>query len=184
MCAAHLHRDWAHTSHICTGTGLTPPTSAPGLGPPPSHICTVLGSLLRWASFGTTCIGSTASSSLSGPRRVLRRLGSHSGVPTHAHSHLTGASRTNAHYAAVDCAVRSNIPHAGATAQPLTLGSAPARLRLGLPWLGRTPQCLPAAVLRALHPHPRCGNTAHGGPRLPLHGAHERTGNQHVCVGT
>ena len=26
----HLHRDWAHPSHICTGTGLAPPTSAPG----------------------------------------------------------------------------------------------------------------------------------------------------------
>ena len=29
----HLHRDWAHCCHICTVTGLTPPTSAPGLGP-------------------------------------------------------------------------------------------------------------------------------------------------------
>jgi hypothetical protein len=28
----HLHRDWAHPSHICTGTGLIPVTSAPGLG--------------------------------------------------------------------------------------------------------------------------------------------------------
>jgi hypothetical protein len=27
-----LRRDWAHPSHIRTGTGLTPPTSAPGLG--------------------------------------------------------------------------------------------------------------------------------------------------------
>ena len=26
----HLHRDWAHPAHICTGTGLTPATSAPG----------------------------------------------------------------------------------------------------------------------------------------------------------
>jgi hypothetical protein len=30
----HLHQDWAHPSHICTRTGLTPPTSAPGLGAP------------------------------------------------------------------------------------------------------------------------------------------------------
>jgi hypothetical protein len=30
----HLHRDWAHPAHICTGAGLTPPTSAPG--PPPT----------------------------------------------------------------------------------------------------------------------------------------------------
>ncbi len=29
---AHLRRDWAHPAHICAGTGLTPPTSAPGLG--------------------------------------------------------------------------------------------------------------------------------------------------------
>ena len=28
----HLHRDWAHLFHICAGTGLTPATSAPGLG--------------------------------------------------------------------------------------------------------------------------------------------------------
>ena len=30
----HLRRDRAHPSHICTGTGLTPPTSAPGPGSP------------------------------------------------------------------------------------------------------------------------------------------------------
>ncbi len=28
----HLHRDWAWPRHICTGTGLGPATSAPGLG--------------------------------------------------------------------------------------------------------------------------------------------------------
>ena len=28
----HLHRDWTHPCHICTGTGLAPATSAPGLG--------------------------------------------------------------------------------------------------------------------------------------------------------
>jgi hypothetical protein len=28
-----------HVAHVCAGTGLTPPTSAPGLGPPlPCHI--------------------------------------------------------------------------------------------------------------------------------------------------
>ncbi len=31
----HLFRDSAHPCHICTGTGLTPPTSAPGLGRTP-----------------------------------------------------------------------------------------------------------------------------------------------------
>jgi hypothetical protein len=48
-----LHQDWAHPCHICTKTGLTPPTSAPGLGSRlprlhqdwahPSHICTKTG---------------------------------------------------------------------------------------------------------------------------------------------
>jgi hypothetical protein len=28
----HLHRDWARPCHICTGTGLTPPIYASGLG--------------------------------------------------------------------------------------------------------------------------------------------------------
>ena len=31
-------RGWARPSHICTGTGLAPPTSAPGLGSPLSHL--------------------------------------------------------------------------------------------------------------------------------------------------
>jgi hypothetical protein len=45
-----LPRDWARPSHVCPGTGLAPPTSAPGLGSPlprlprdwarPAHICT------------------------------------------------------------------------------------------------------------------------------------------------
>jgi hypothetical protein len=34
----HLHRDWAHPFPICTGTGLTPSTSAPGLGSPFPHL--------------------------------------------------------------------------------------------------------------------------------------------------
>jgi hypothetical protein len=40
----HRHRDSAHPAHICTRTGLTPPTSAPGLArgvPGPSHVCTM-----------------------------------------------------------------------------------------------------------------------------------------------
>jgi hypothetical protein len=31
-------RGWAHPAHICAGTGLTPPTSAPELGSPRSHL--------------------------------------------------------------------------------------------------------------------------------------------------
>jgi hypothetical protein len=46
----HLHWDWARPCHVCTGTGLNPATSAPGLGSilprlhrdwaHPCHICT------------------------------------------------------------------------------------------------------------------------------------------------
>jgi hypothetical protein len=35
----HLHRDWAHPVHICTGTALTATTSASGVGSPLSHLC-------------------------------------------------------------------------------------------------------------------------------------------------
>ncbi len=35
---SHLRRDWAHPTHICAGTGLAPPTSAPGLGSPRPHL--------------------------------------------------------------------------------------------------------------------------------------------------
>ncbi len=34
----HLHRDWARRCHMCAGTGLTPATSAPGLGSPLPHL--------------------------------------------------------------------------------------------------------------------------------------------------
>ena len=34
----HLHRDWADPCHICTGTGPTPATPAPELGPPLPHL--------------------------------------------------------------------------------------------------------------------------------------------------
>ena len=34
----HLHRDSAHHCHICTGTRLTPTTSAPRLGSPLPHL--------------------------------------------------------------------------------------------------------------------------------------------------
>ena len=36
----HLHRDWAHPAHICTGTGLTPAHICTGTGLTPAHICT------------------------------------------------------------------------------------------------------------------------------------------------
>ena len=42
----HLRRDWAHPSHICTGTALAAATSAPGLGPPLPTPASGLGSPL------------------------------------------------------------------------------------------------------------------------------------------
>jgi hypothetical protein len=43
----HLLRDWAHPSHIYSGTWLAPATSAPGLGSPLPHLLRVgLGSPL------------------------------------------------------------------------------------------------------------------------------------------
>ncbi len=46
----HLLRDWAHPCHICSGTGLAPPTSAPGLGPPLPTFAPGLGLPLRTQS--------------------------------------------------------------------------------------------------------------------------------------
>ena len=43
---AHLRRDWAHPAHICTGTGLTPAPSAPGLGSPLRQSAPGLGGYL------------------------------------------------------------------------------------------------------------------------------------------
>ncbi len=41
--APHLHRDWAHACHICTGTGLTPGHICTETGLTPGHICTGTG---------------------------------------------------------------------------------------------------------------------------------------------
>ena len=46
----HIRRGWWLTAHICTGTRLVPPTSAPGLGSPLPTSAPGLGSRLRSAS--------------------------------------------------------------------------------------------------------------------------------------
>ncbi len=61
----HLHRDWAHPAHICTGTGLTPATSAPGPGLTPATSAPGLGSPLphprrSWAHPGHIRAGAGA----------------------------------------------------------------------------------------------------------------------------
>ncbi len=43
-----LRHDRAHPCHICTGTGLTPPTSAPGLGSP--LLCLHRDSLVKYTT--------------------------------------------------------------------------------------------------------------------------------------
>jgi hypothetical protein len=50
----HLRRDWAHPCHICAGTGLTPPTSAPGprTGRTTSPACTSTVMVSTGAKFG------------------------------------------------------------------------------------------------------------------------------------
>ena len=61
-----LHWDWAHPCHICAGTGLTPPTSAPGLVSPLPHL------RRDWAHPAHICTGTGAHSGISAPG--LRQL--------------------------------------------------------------------------------------------------------------
>jgi hypothetical protein len=77
----HLHRDWAHPCHICTGTGLTPATSTTGLCPPlplllrdcarPVDICTGT----TWAHRRHICSGTFQV--LTGVLRAAARRGAH-----------------------------------------------------------------------------------------------------------
>ncbi len=72
--APHLDRDWARPCHICARTGLTPSTSAPGLGSPrphlhrdwahPVHICA-----------GTGLTAATSAPGLGSPLPHLHRTG-------------------------------------------------------------------------------------------------------------
>jgi hypothetical protein len=55
---AHPHTGtgtWAHPTHIGTGTGLTPATSAPGLGPPHPHLHRDWARFRPTTSRGTRC---------------------------------------------------------------------------------------------------------------------------------
>ena len=57
----HLHRDWAHRCHICTRTGLTPATSAQGLGPSQPHLHR------DWARSCNICTGTWLIPAISAP---------------------------------------------------------------------------------------------------------------------
>jgi hypothetical protein len=58
----HLRRDWAHPCHICTATGLTPPTSAPGLGVPAESCPTVHRGLTPRSAASSERLASSAGS--------------------------------------------------------------------------------------------------------------------------
>jgi hypothetical protein len=75
----HLRWDSAHRFHICAGTGLTPPTTAPGLGSPLPHLCR------DWAHPCHICAGTglappTSAPGLGSPLPHLRRDWAH---PSH-----------------------------------------------------------------------------------------------------
>ncbi len=79
----HLHRDWAHPCHICTGTRLAPATSAPGLGSPLPHLHR------DWALSCHICTGtrlapSASAPGLGSPPPHLRRLGTRGCRPASA----------------------------------------------------------------------------------------------------
>ena len=93
----HLHLDWAHPWHICTGTGLVPPTSAPGSGSSPLAAAPELRSLLQ--RLGREC---TRTRARAWPQDAATLLVVHaasaawllsSGV-LHAHAHVRTRVRT------------------------------------------------------------------------------------------
>jgi hypothetical protein len=57
----HLHRNWAHPCHICTGTALAPATSAPGLRSPLPHL------QRDWAHHCHICTGTGLTPATSAP---------------------------------------------------------------------------------------------------------------------
>ena len=83
-----LQRDWAHPAHICAGTGLTPPTSAPGLGAPRPHL------RRDWAHLSHVGTGTGLGLPRVGCGRSRRVFGPHA-VPTWL---LRRASRTHVEY--------------------------------------------------------------------------------------
>jgi hypothetical protein len=82
----HLHQDWAQPCHICTRTGLSPATSAPG----PYHICTGTGRAIRHSSHGGLCTRRRRSARSSARARPCRSrwttCSRFSTVPSRAHA--------------------------------------------------------------------------------------------------
>ena len=122
----HLRQDWAHPARICTGTGLTPPTSVPGLSSPlphlrrdwahPAHICTRTG-LTR----------ATSAPGLGSPHPRLRRdwAGIRLGKPRHGHAlrAVSGTRKPKLAFSALP------PPHLTAQASAVFCRSCCARIR-------------------------------------------------------
>jgi hypothetical protein len=107
----HLRRDWAHPAHICAGTGVTPPTSAPGpgsprphlrregLGSPPLTICMRPAALSAHA-FGLGCKAFAPGGWARGRARAAMSSESRAMRPRalpHAHTHIDTRTHTHTH---------------------------------------------------------------------------------------
>ena len=68
----HRSAAWAHPCHICNKTGLTPPTSAPGLGSPLPHLHRDLAHRCHICT-GTGLAPPTSAAGLGSPLPHLRR---------------------------------------------------------------------------------------------------------------
>jgi hypothetical protein len=143
----HPRRDWAHPCHICTGTGLAPATSAPGLGSP------LLAHMRKHDALGSRPICSRA------------RIGAAAcGLRTHARTHacyrLSGlsADRRTAGVAIDRWMVRAGGRRRPVPAAALTCARAHTRAR------ART----------HTHARARTHTHAHTGTRTRTH-AHART---------
>jgi hypothetical protein len=114
----HLHRDWAHAYHICTGTGLTPATSAPGLGSRlphlhrdwahPCHIFIGTGLTACRPHAGRMCAGASVPVHIGqasrgaklrhgNPLPGLRRPGRSAYPPLHTRTHEHARTHTRTH---------------------------------------------------------------------------------------
>ena len=122
--------DWAHSCHICAETGLTPATSAPGLGSPLPHLRRDLAHPCHICA-GTGLTPATSAPGLGAPRATLPQPGAEKPRPQPAQEEEPSAAR-------------AALWHSRGRARPRAAGAELARAPRG----GRAAQRLSVALPR------------------------------------
>ena len=178
-----MRRDWAHPRHICSGTGLAPATSAPGLaGPWPTPLWSSAGCLapitiripkgsLLWPSADAAVVGGNVQASALCPVRGAAAF--HLGVQrTHPQvPYNPSRPRTMPHSPSPSCRLARRCDLPALMRQPCTEPQSPARCARHAQHRGRCGPRTSAAAAKHKRQPERCLRRS-SSPDRPTDAAH------------